>query len=103
MTDNPESQPVDPAMVKYLRLLVTILSATMIIGFIVITVLFVIRFSNIGTTELPETITLPNGSEAAAFTQGDGWYAVVTKDNQILIYNRVSGQLQQTIQIEAGQ
>lgn len=93
-------QPVDPAVVKYLRRLVTALAATMIIGFIVIVGLFVTRFWGGATTPLPDAITLPQGATASAFTQGPGWYAVVTRDDRILIYDRADGTLRQTIRIE---
>ncbi len=85
---------------KYLRVLVTMLTATMIIGFVVIVVLFVIRFSDAFGPELPDVITLPDGTEPVAFTQGSDWYAIVTDDDQILIYDRDSGILRQTIAIE---
>ena len=78
----------------------TILTATMVLGFIVIVVLFVIRFSDAFGPELPDTITLPDGSTPLAFTQGGDWYAVVTQEDQILIYDRESGALRQTIDIE---
>ncbi|MEO0773015.1 MAG: DUF6476 family protein [Pseudomonadota bacterium] len=105
MADNPQPAPVDPGpvdpgTVKYLRWLVTILTGTMILGFIVIVVLFVIRFSDAFGPELPDVITLPDGSEPLAFTQGGDWYAVVTQDDQILIYDRESGELRQTIAVE---
>ena len=72
----------------------------MVLGFIVIVVLFVIRFSDAFEPELPDVITLPDGSEPLAFTQGSDWYAVVTEDDQILIYDRESGTLRQTINIQ---
>lgn len=100
MTNSPETQPVDPALVKYLRMLVTVLTVTMILGFIVIVVLFVTKFSDAFNADLPDTITLPDGSAAAAFTQGNGWYAVVTDDDKILIYNQKTGELRQSIAIE---
>ncbi|MES2968886.1 MAG: DUF6476 family protein, partial [Pseudomonadota bacterium] len=34
-----------------------------------------------------------------AFTQGAGWFAVVTADDRILIFDRANGTLRQTIQI----
>jgi hypothetical protein len=49
---------------------------------------------------LPDTITLPDGTTATAFTQARNWYAVVTDDDQILIFSRESGRLLQTIRIE---
>ena len=100
MADSPHPSPVDPGTVKYLRWLVTILTATMVLGFIVIVVLFVIRFSDAFGPELPDEIILPDGSTPVAFTQGGDWYAVVTKDDQILIFDRESRELRQTIQVE---
>lgn len=100
MNDDPEPQPVDPAMVKYLRLLVTILTITMIAGFLVIVSLFVTRFSGTPGPDLPDAIDLPANTSATAFTQGQGWYAVVTDDDRILIYDRAGGALRQTINLE---
>ena len=99
MSDNPAPQPVDPALVKYLRLLVTILTGTMVVGFIVIVVLFVTKFSDAFGPELPDEIILPSGAEATAFTRGENWYAIVTKDNRILIYDATSGEIRQTVTI----
>jgi len=100
MNDDPQTRPVDPATLKYLRLLVTILTSTMIVGFVVIVVLFVIRFSDAFGPDLPETITLPDDAEATAFTQGGDWYAIVTADDRILIYDRDSGTLRQSIDLQ---
>jgi len=85
--------------VKYLRLLVTILTVTMIVGFLVIVFLFVTKFSEAFGPELPNEITLPDGTEATAFTQGDTWFAIVTKDQKILIFDRDGGTLRKTISI----
>ena len=100
MADSPHPSPVDPGTVKYLRWLVTLLTATMVLGFIVIVVLFVIRFSDAFGPELPDEIVLPDGSTPLAFTQGGDWYAVVTDDDQILIFDRDTQELRQTIQVE---
>ncbi len=88
---------------KYLRILVTVLTVTMIAGFLVIVFLFVTKFSEAFGPELPDQITLPDGVEATAFTQGDTWYAIVTKDQKILIFSRDSGSLTQEILINAGE
>ncbi|MEL7279919.1 MAG: DUF6476 family protein [Pseudomonadota bacterium] len=100
MADSPQTSPVDAGTVKYLRWLVTILTATMVLGFIVIVVLFVIRFSGTSALELPDTITLPDGSTPLAFTQGTDWYAVVTQEDQILIFDRESGDLRKSIDVK---
>ncbi len=108
MNDDP--QPVDPALVKYLRVLVTVLTVTMIVGFLVIIALLVIRFSDTAPKitpdaagaplTLPAAITLPEGARATAFTQGEDWFGVVTDQDQILIYERASGALRQTITLD---
>jgi len=81
-----------------LRLLVTVLSVVMIAGFIVLIVLFVIRFRDM-QPPLPAEITLPDGTVATAFTRGDGWNAVVTDDQQILIFDASTNELVQTVNI----
>lgn len=90
--------PIEPANLRFLRRLVTVLTAVMICGLLVIIGLFVTR---LGVTQsampLPETITLPDGATAQAFTQAADWYAVVTTGNQILIYSRETGKLRQTV------
>lgn len=85
---------------KYLKWLVTGLTVTMILGFLTIVALFVMRFTEMNRAELPDTITLPDGAKATAFTRGEGWFAVVTEDDEILIYSRVTGNLRQRIRIE---
>ena len=85
---------------KYLKWLVTGLTVTMILGFLTIVALFVMRFTEMNRAELPDTITLPDGARATAFTRGEGWFAVVTEDDEILIYSRVTGNLRQRIRIE---
>ena len=77
-------------------MLVTTLMVVMIGGLLVIVALFVIRFSSTGPT-LPESITLPDGSSAEAITIGRTWYGVVTDDDRILIFDRATGTLRQTI------
>lgn len=81
-----------------LRLLVTVLSVVMIAGFIVLIVLFVIRFRDM-QPPLPAEITLPDGTVSTAFTRGDGWNAVVTDDQQILIFDASTNELVQTVNI----
>ena len=75
------------------------LTATMICGLLVVIGLLVIRFSS-KAPDLPDVIALPSGEKATAFTQGPDWYAVVTANDQILIFDRMSGALRQTVDIE---
>lgn len=71
----------------------------MIGGLLVIVGLLVMRFSSTAPV-LPDSITLPDGTKAQAFTMGKGWYAVVTGDDKILIFDRTTGALRQTITLE---
>ncbi len=96
--ENPEDLP-EPANLRFLRRLVTLLTAVMIAGLVAILSLIVIRFTN-ARAPLPDEITLPPGAKATAFTQGPDWYAVVTADDEILIFNREDHQLRQTIAVK---
>jgi hypothetical protein len=101
--DDPNSDEafVEPANIRFLRLLVTVLTAVMICGFLVLIALFVTRLGAArAPLALPDFIVLPDGTQAAAFTQGSDWYAVVTDGDEILIFDRASGALRQTIAIE---
>ena len=101
--DTPELPPgaeaPEPANLRFLRRLVTVLTVTMIAGVLLIIGLIVIRFYDT-PPPLPETLSLPGGQNALSFTQGTDWYAVVTDQNLILIFDRVTGQLRQQIVIE---
>jgi hypothetical protein len=96
LPQEPDTQ--EPANLKFLRRLVTVLTATMIGGVLLIIGLIVIRFYDV-PPPLPDTLSLPGGAQAISFTQGPDWYAVVTTDNQILIFDRVTGSLKQSIEI----
>ncbi len=96
--DSDEKLP-EPANLRFLRLLVTVLTGVMIAGLVTLLALVVIRNTN-ARAPLPEVILLPDGARAAAYTQGSDWYAVITSDDRILIFDRATGTLRQTIQIE---
>ncbi len=98
-----EDLPPEPLNIQFLKRLVTILTATMILG---ISAIFVLMFIRLGAETpaqsapvLPDQITLPSGMTAQAVTAGQGWYAVVTQNNQILIFDQTTGDLRQTVEI----
>ena len=72
---------------RFLRRLVTVLTATMILGVLAIVVLLVIRLQMPAGPFVPDAIRLPDGVTATAYTQGTGWIAIVTSDDEILIYD----------------
>ena len=93
--------PVEPANLRFLRRLVTVLTAVMICGLLVIIGLFVTRLGRLpDPLALPDAIALPDGTRATAFTQAADWYAVVTDAGQILIFDRATGSLRQTVDID---
>lgn len=76
----------------------TTLTAVMIAAAIAIVVLLWLGYTNT-RAPLPDQITLPDGAVATSFTQGPDWYAVVTASDEILIFDRATGRLRQTLQI----
>lgn len=81
-----------------------LLTLTMIVGVITIVWVIVTRMPQAmqRAPALPDSITLPDGTRATAFTQGSDWYAVVTAQDQILIFDRVTGALRQTVTLQGG-
>lgn len=91
-----------PPSLRFLKALVIVLTLTMIGGVITVVALLVTRMPAAfqATVPLPDRITLPAGVRAAAVTQAPDWFAVVTTDNRILIFNR-DGSLRQQVSIVA--
>ena len=98
-TRSMDDSPALPPHLRRLQRLVTLLTLVMIAGFLVLIAALVLRL-NAGGPDLPAVVDLPEGAEAAAFTQSDGWFAVVTTDDRILIYDRLTGRLRQTLSVE---
>jgi hypothetical protein len=103
MDDIPEAGGPDapvqgPADLRFLKRLVTVLTATMIAGLLAIVALIVIRFGAVPGPALPEALALPEGVRAEAVTAGRGWYAVVTEDQRLMIFG-ADGTLRRTVEI----
>ena len=96
---DPSENAPEPANLRFLRRLVTVLTAVMIGGLVIVIALLVTRLTADGPLPLPDSIALPAGTQATAFTRGSDWNAVVTADDQILILDAKTGALIQTIQI----
>ncbi|WP_284165526.1 DUF6476 family protein [Frigidibacter sp. SD6-1] len=104
----PEDQPATgietlPPELRFLKRLVTVLTATMIAGLLTIILIFVTRFPGAATPgalpALPDHITLPAGASATAVTYGPGWIGVVTDANAFLIFDAATGALRQTVSL----
>ncbi|WP_299282991.1 DUF6476 family protein [uncultured Tateyamaria sp.] len=93
--------PIEPTNLRFLRRLVTVLTAIMIFGVLTVIGLLVIRLNADPTPMvLPEQVTLPDGAVATAFTVGSDWFAVVTETDEILIFDQVTGTLRRTITLD---
>ncbi len=100
MNDEAPLSAPDAKGLRFLRRLVTVLTATMILGVLTIVLLLVIRLQTPRPPLFPDTIALPEGTTATAITRGEGWIGVVTDDNRILIYPPEGGTPTQDIAIE---
>ena len=102
--DTDEATGTLPPSLRFLKWLVIALTLTMIVGVITVVGLLVTRmptaFSAPGPA-LPDGFALPEGTKAAAVTFGQGWVAVVTEDDRILIFGR-DGQLRQEVELATG-
>lgn len=98
----------EPARLRQLRVLVTVLTATMILGLIIILTLVVITFTQErgkSPLALPDTIALPEGMTATqAVTFGAGWIGLVTQDEtgalRFVVFDAETGALRKTVLLE---
>ena len=94
-----DNTPSGAPEVRFIKRLVTVLTATMIAGLLVIIALFVIRFREPAPLALPETLDLPQGETAQAVTMMPERILIITKSGRILVYDR-AGRLSQTITLD---
>jgi archaellum component FlaG (FlaF/FlaG flagellin family) len=87
-----------PPGLRFLRQLVTVLTVVMIVGVVLIAALLVSRL-NQPALAIPDQITLPDGTVAVSYTQTQDWFAVVTDENKILIFD-LNGQLIQEVDVK---
>lgn len=99
--DQPPIPEAEARNLRFLRRLVTVLTSVMIVGLVTVVALLVIRLQTPAppALALPPAILLPDGARALAFTQGMDWYAVVTDDDRILVFDRLSGALRQSVAV----
>ncbi|MDJ0627010.1 MAG: DUF6476 family protein [Rhodobacter sp.] len=102
MDEVPEEIGGEVKSLRLLRILVTVLLVVMIGGFLFLIGLFAMRLSGPPEreVEVPAAIRLEPGQQAVAFTQGSDWIAVVTEADEILIFDRETGELRQKLRIE---
>jgi Flp pilus assembly protein protease CpaA len=92
-----------PPSLRLLKWLVILLTLSMIGGVITVVWLLVTRMpASLATPppRLPDGLALPEGAEAVAVTFGQGWIAVVTSGDHILIFD-ADGSLRQDVPVSA--
>jgi len=84
---------------RFLKWLVVLLTITMIAGFITVVAVLVTRMQQgfVSAPALPASLSLPKGSKPRAVTMGQGWIAVVTDQDRILIFNPDGTQRQEVM------
>jgi hypothetical protein len=85
VADDKETLP-EPANLRLLRRLVTALTVVMILASVTVAVALVQRL-RVPAVAVPEALALPGGARPMAVTRGPGWWAVVTRDGRILIFD----------------
>lgn len=90
-----------PPSLRFLRALVIVLMISMIGGVLALVWVVVTRLPaamDATPPALPPAIALPEGESPAALTFGQGWVAVVTEGDKLLIYG-TDGTLWQQVTI----
>jgi len=85
--DEDHSAQAEPANLRFLRVLVTVLTGVMIAGVATIVLLLVMKLNERpALPALPAGLSLPEGAEASAVTYGNGWIAIVDRGSRVLLY-----------------
>ncbi|MCV6597710.1 MAG: DUF6476 family protein [Mangrovicoccus sp.] len=95
--DEDHATQAEPANLRFLRVLVTILTAVMIGGVATIVLLLVMKLNERpALPALPAALSLPEGAEASAVTYGPGYIAVLDRGARVLLYTPEGDYLGQT-------
>ncbi len=89
----PQKEILVAPTIKFLKLLVTVLAGVMIIGFVIIVSLFILNFRT-SSIPMPAKIELPSSVSPVAYTQTKNWYAIITDQDEIFIYDKAGNQIQ---------
>lgn len=97
---NENSQPVG---LRWLKVLVAVLTVTLIVGFLTIVILIALRFNSMGSPTLnpiPASIQIPSQAGVVGYTETPDWYLVVTEENEIFVFDRSNDKLIQTVIVQ---
>ncbi|MEL6607856.1 MAG: DUF6476 family protein [Pseudomonadota bacterium] len=100
-TPELEQDQPEPANLRFLRRLVTVLTMVMIVGVIAIVALLVIRLSQPARmVPIPAQIALPEGTRVVAITQTAQNVLVVTEGQNLLIFDASGTELLQAVPLD---
>lgn len=81
----PDIETPEPANLRFLRVLVTVLTAVMIAGLIAVVALLVTRLPG-AAVRVPDALALPVGADPLAVTQMPSGWLVTTRDGRVLLF-----------------
>ncbi len=100
MSDMMPSDETPVPEIRFLKLLVTVLTATMIAGLVAIVAILVIRLpGQAPMPALPDAITLPEGAAPAAITFASDYTIVLTDQGELRLY-KPNGALHKAVPID---
>ncbi|WP_052501079.1 DUF6476 family protein [Jannaschia aquimarina] len=85
MSDIQPPELPEPANLRFLRRLVTTLTAVMIVGLITVVTLLVIRLQA-PTVTVPDALVLPDGASPLAVTRTPSLWIVTTTDGRVFAF-----------------
>ena len=88
MDQAPEDEVRLPPGLRFLKALVIVLTLTLIGGVITVVAVIVTRMPQATRPlpVLPDAVRLPDGATPRAITFGEGWLAVATSDDRLLVF-----------------
>ncbi|NDR55229.1 DUF6476 family protein [Aliiruegeria sabulilitoris] len=100
-TDEQPLSEADARNLRFLRVLVLVLTGTMIAGMVLLVALFYARLGGDAPAPealvVPERFEIPAGSEIAAVTQAKAFWVLVTTQGEVLFFAPTGGAPTRTI------
>lgn len=89
--------PEEAKHLIFLRRLVTVLTAVMIVGVVLIVLLLAIRLNAPAAPSFPEMLALPDGVTPLAVTRGPDFLLVVGQDGRTFVLDPTGSEIRQEI------
>lgn len=93
-----DMEPQLPADLRFLKALVTVLTAVMILGVITIVAVLVTRLPG-AAVDAPEALAIPPGTTIVAVTRAPSFFLVTTDDDRLLVFD-VDGSFRREVSLD---